>query len=85
MPITATPFASSPTLPRVETETDAVHRAAIIITTMIAVQLAAIASQKQMKSVMEIVQPRATTPTYVQSIPSTVQQQPVMPSAAIST
>ena len=75
-------FAFSPTLRLVPMETAAVHRAVIIITTMIAVQLAAIASQKQMKSVMEIVQPRATTPTYVQSIPSTVQQQAVMPSAA---
>ena len=78
-------FAFSPTLRLVPMETGAVHLAVIIITTMIAVQLAAIASQKQMKSVMEIVQPRATTPTYVQSIPSTVQQQPVMPSVATLT
>jgi len=78
-------FAFSPTLPLVGMETGAVHLAVIIITTMIAVQLAAIVSQKQMKSVMEIVQPRATTPTYVQSIPSTVQPQPVMPSVATLT
>ena len=75
------PFAFSPTLPLVAMETGAVHRAAIIITTMIAVQLVAIASSKKMKSVMEIVPLRATTPIYVQSIPSTVQQLPVMPSA----
>ena len=78
-------FAFSPTLPLVGMETAAVHRAAIIITTTIAVRLAAMASQKQMKSVMEIVPLRAATPTYAQSIPSTVQQQPVMPSVATST
>jgi hypothetical protein len=79
------PFAVSPTLPIVPMETGAVHRAAIIITTTIAVQLVAIASSNQMKSVMEIVPLRATTPIYVQSIPSTVQRQTAMPSAATLT
>ena len=73
-----------PILSFVKMATDAAPLVAIIITTVIAMPIAEMTSSKQMKSVMAIAPPLATTPIVAPSTLSTVRPIPAMPFALIS-